>query len=333
MKPIPERRDIDAAHLPDEVLHAEAPVVLRGLVKSWPAAQAAQRGSAEIAHYLRAHWQGATVGMLIGPPEIEGRFFYNDTLDGFNFQREKGRLADVIDSLVKLAPLERAPALYVGSTTVETALPGFRAANDINLGQRSPLMSLWLGNKSRIAAHFDLPDNIACVVAGRRRFTLFPPEQLANLYIGPIDFTPAGQAVSMVDFHKPDFERYPRFAQALEEAQVAELGPGDALFIPSMWWHHIEALDSFNLLVNYWWRNTPEYMDSPMTTLMLAMLTLRELPAAQRKAWSAQFQHYIFDANEANFAHLPTSARYALNPLDADGARELRAQLLNRLKR
>ena len=333
MKPIAERSDIDAKHLPEEVLCANAPVVLRGLVKDWPAAQAALRSPAEIARYLRAHWEGATVGMLIGPPDIEGRFFYNETLDGFNFQREKGRLADVIDTLVKLAPLPQVPALYVGSTTVDTALPGFRAANDLAFGERDPLMSLWLGNRSRIAAHFDLPDNIACVVAGRRRFTLFPPEQLANLYIGPLDFTPAGQPVSLVDFHKPDFERYPRFARALESAQVAELGPGDALFIPSMWWHHIEALDSFNLLVNYWWRDAPEYMDSPMSTLMLALLTLRDLPAAQRKAWSGLFQHYIFEADEASLAHLPASARYALAPLDPDGARELRAQLLNRLKR
>ena len=90
------------------------------------------------------------------------------------------------------------------------------------------LASLWIGNRTRTAAHFDLPQNIACVISGRRRFTVFPIGQLPNLYVGPLDFTPAGQAISLVDFHAPDFERYPRFREALRHAQVAELEPGDA---------------------------------------------------------------------------------------------------------
>ena len=57
---------------------------------------------------------------------------------------------------------------------------------------------IWLGNRSEVSAHFDLSDNIACVVAGRRRFTLFPPDQVANLYVGPLDHTMAGQPASMV---------------------------------------------------------------------------------------------------------------------------------------
>src|SRR5690606_11713964 len=136
------------------------------------------------------------------------------------------------------------------------------------------LFSVWVGNRTRIAAHQDVPDNIACVAVGHRRFTVFPPEQLRNLYIGPLDLTPAGQAVSLVDFAAPDHARFPRFAEALRHAQVAELGPGDAIFIPSLWWHHVEGLDSFNVLLNYWWRRTPDYLDSPMNALMLALMSV-----------------------------------------------------------
>ena len=241
----------------------------------------------------------------------------------------------VLDTLLQLstAPAEASPSLYVGATTVDTCLPGFRAANDLNLGTRDALASLWLGNRSRIAAHFDAPDNLACVVAGRRRFTLFPPDQLANLYVGPLDFTPAGQAISLVDFHAPDFARFPRFATALEHGQVAELEAGDAIFIPSMWWHHIEALAPLNLLVNYWWSQAPEHMDSPMNALMLALLTMRDLPPAQRAAWANVFKHYVFEADGQTAAHIPPGARHALAPIDAAGARQLRAHLLNRLKR
>jgi hypothetical protein len=171
------------------------------------------------------------------------------------------------------------------------------------------------------------------VVAGRRRITLFPPQQLRNLYIGPLDLTPAGQPVSLVDFSAPDFNRFPRFAQALEHAQVAELDAGDALLIPSMWWHHIEALEGFNALVNYWWRQTPEWMDTPMNALMLALMTVRDLPADQRAIWRDVFEHYVFDPGEATDGHIPEPARGALAPLDAEAVRRLRARLLKRLNR
>jgi len=328
-----ERIGVDPRALPDDLLQSTEPVLLRGLVAHWPAAQAGARSGAEAAAYLRACWRDAKVGMLIGPPEIEGRFFYNDDLGGFNFRRETGRLDEVLQTLVQLASVPRPPALYVGSTTVDTCLPGFRADNDLGFGPREPLASVWLGNRSRIAAHFDVPDNLACVVAGRRRFTLFPPDEVDHLYVGPLDFTPAGQAISLVDFARPDFVRFPKFAQALEQAQVVELEPGDAVFIPSMWWHHVEALEAFNVLVNYWWRQSPDCMDSPMAALFLALMTVRDLPPAQRQAWQTLFAHYVFDADEQTSAHVPPHARRALAPMDDEITRRLRAELLRRLKR
>jgi hypothetical protein len=162
---------------------------------------------------------------------------------------------------------------------------------------------------------------------------LFPPEQLANLYIGPLDFTPAGQAISLVDLVNPDLQRFPKFAEAARHAQVAELGPGDALFIPSMWWHHIEALDSFNVLVNYWWRQSPAFMDSPIGALMYAIMTVRDLPKEQRDAWFNLFRHYVFEADDQTAAHIPAGARRSLSPMDADTARDIRARLLQRLNR
>jgi oxalate decarboxylase/phosphoglucose isomerase-like protein (cupin superfamily) len=71
--------------------------------------------------------------------------------------------------------------------------------------------------------------------------------------MGPAHPTPAGAPVSMVHVTAPDLERYPRYANALEIAVEAELGPGDAIFIPKDWFHHVEALERLNMLVNYWW--------------------------------------------------------------------------------
>jgi hypothetical protein len=271
--------------------------------------------------------------VTVGPPGVGGRIFYNHDLSDFNFRRENVPLGVVLKTLLKYATQDSPPTIYVASTTIDTWLPGFRAENDLALGVADPLASIWIGNRTRVPAHQDLPDNLACVVAGRRRFILFPPQQLSNLYIGPLDFNPGGQAVSLVDFDAPDFDRFPRFAEALKHAQVAELAPGDAVFIPSMWWHYIQALEGFNVLVNYWWRQSPAWMDSPMNTLMLALMTIRDLPSKEREIWEDVFRHYVFGASEATVEHIPESARRVLGPFDDEKARALRARLLQRLNR
>lgn len=324
---------LDPQSLPDAVLKSTQPLVLRALVASWPAVRAGLESAQAAAAYLRKFYRDATVGALLGAPDIGGRFFYNENLSGFNFRSVRLKLDTVLDEIERHRNDPKPPAIYVGSTTVDTCLPGFRAENDLDLGDRQPLASVWLGNRTRIAAHHDLPDNLACVVVGHRRFTLFPPSELGNLYVGPLDFTPAGQAISLVDFAQPDFAKFPKFADALRNAQIAELEPGDAVFIPSMWWHHIEALDSFNVLLNYWWRQSPAYMDSPMNALMLAIMSVRDLPEEQRKAWQNSFRHYVFEADGNTASHIPENARRVLAPLDDAAARELRARLIQKLNR
>jgi hypothetical protein len=323
----------DPRALSDEVLESTEPLVLRGLAADWPMVRASIESQAAATAYLRRFYKDANVVVMSGDPDIGGRFFYNDDLSGFNYRMHRTRLDSVLGDLTRFSADTNAPSTYVGSTAIDTALPGFRAENDFNFGGRQPVASIWIGNRTRIAAHHDLPDNLACVAAGHRRFTLFPPEQIANLYVGPLEFTPAGQPISLVDFANPDFERFPRFADALVTARVAELGPGDAILIPSMWWHHIESLDAFNVLVNYWWRQSPAHMDSPIGALMLALMTVRDLPPAQRTAWESLFRHYVFEADEKTAEHIPERARRSLGNLDAGLVRELRANVLARFNR
>jgi hypothetical protein len=334
VKAIREITGVGPRQLGDALLTSTEPLILRGLAAGWPLVKAGQASQRAASDYLRRHYRGEKVVAMLGAPDIGGRFFYNEDLSGFNFANVRTGLGGVLDELEAHREDQRPPAIYVGSTEVDLALPGLRAENDLDLGGRQPYVSIWLGNQTRIAAHYDLPDNIACVAAGRRRFTLFPPGQLSNLYIGPLDFTPAGQPISLVDLHRPDFERFPRFADALEQARSAELEAGDAIFIPSMWWHHVEALTPFNVLVNYWWRQSPAHMDTPTTTLMLALMTMRDLPPAQRAAWQEQFRHYVFDSDGSEAAHIiPPAARRVMAPLDDASARALRSQILNRMNR
>ncbi len=338
-EPIRELRGVTPSDLGDEVLRSTEPLVLRGLVAHWPAVQAGRNGTDSLARaasadtYLRRFYRDATVIAMLGNPGTGGRISYNEDLSGFNFTSLQARLDHVLMELAGHRGNPRPPAIYVGSTTVDTALPGYSVENALDLGARDALMSIWIGNQVRIPAHYDLPDNLACVTAGRRRFTLFPPSQLENLYVGPLDFTPAGQPISLVDLHQPDLERFPRFGEAMRHAQFAELEPGDAIFIPSMWWHHVEALECFNVLVNYWWRQSPAYMDTPVNALMLSLLSIRDLPPEQRRAWQDIFHHYVFEANEQTAAHIPASARGVLGTIDDNTARMLRAQLLKKINR
>ena len=313
-----------------EVLLSTQPLLLRGLVRHWPLVQAAQASDTAFCDYLRSFGADTRLSLWRGAPEIAGRFFYNADFSGFNFRHETLAFGALLDELLAGTP----DSLYLGSTDIDRCFPGLRQDNPLSeLIALDSMASLWLGNRIQVAAHFDLPDNLACVVAGRRRFTLFPPEQVANLYVGPLDLTPAGQPISLVDSSKPDFTRFPRYAEALKHAQVFELEAGDALFIPSTWWHGVEGLDDINGLVNFWWRQSPAFMDTPLNTLMLALLSLRDLPPAQRDAWRALFDHFVFDADEQTAAHIPEGARGVLAPLTDDRARALRAFLLNRLNR
>jgi hypothetical protein len=314
------------------------PVVLKGLVDDWKLVAAGREASEQAIAYLKTFDGGKTVGAYFGEPQIRGRFFYNEDVTGLNFETRRSPLEEVFGAIESHLHDDEPPSVYVGSATVDACLPGLRGENDLPFDDgmfagNAPLASIWIGNRSLASAHYDAPNNLACCAVGRRRYTLFPPEQIWNLYPGPLDPTPGGQAVSMVDFSNPDFEKYPRFRHAIEAAQVAKLEPGDALFYPSMWWHQVEALSPFNVMLNYWWNTSPRFMGTPMNVLKHALLSLRDRPEHERAAWKQVFDYYIFDSPERPREHLPEQARGDLDPLDELKARRLRAELLNKLNR
>lgn len=318
--------------IPEVLLESKNPVILKGLVANWPLVQAANNSPKKALSYLEKFSTEESWTVFKGEPEIDGRVFYNSEFNGFNFEVVGIPFKELIKDLLQSSTQASPPMIYVGSTMIDRWLPKFRSENDIDISHDA-LASIWMGNQSRIAAHYDFASNIACCAAGRRRFTLFPPDQLENLYVGPLDFTPAGQPISLVDFKNPDFEKFPKFKIALESAIEVELEPGDALLIPSMWWHHVEALEDFNVLVNYWWRNSPRYMGSPLNVLQHAVMGLRDLPPEQREVWQQLFKYYVFEPSEENFEHIPKQAKGVLNEMSEQMSRDIRNLLINRLKR
>ncbi len=163
----------------------------------------------------------------------------------------------------------------------------------------------WLSNQVTVAPHFDVPDNIACCISGKRKSTLFPPDQVSHLYVGPFDLTLAGQPINMVDINNPDHEKYPKFKEALKYAQVAELEPDDALYIPSLWWHNVESLDKFNMLLTFFHDATPLHYGSGFDCLLHGLVSIRNLPQAKKYPWKSFFDHYVFSEPDQSNTHIP----------------------------
>lgn len=271
--------------------------------------------------------------MFIGPPAIKGHFWYREDMRGLNFQNRIAHLRDLLDGLLEVKAMPEPPALYAGAIGIKEHLPGFEKQNATDVPDPSAVARIWIGNSVSVSTHFDLSENIAVLITGRRRFTFFPPEQVENLYVGPFDFTFAGPPVSMVDLHQPDLARFPRFAEALATAETADLEPGDAVYVPYMWWHHVQSLEPFNVLVNFWWDLMARpWQDSPFKALMHAIMSVRDLPDRERAIWRAWFEHYVFGAGHQAVAHLPPQARSVLGEMTPEVAAAIKSWLMDSLR-
>jgi hypothetical protein len=329
-----EWHDVDREKFRSEIAQLRRPAVLRGLAADWPAVRAGLQSPKALCEYLRAFDVGKPAPAFLGPPQIKGRFWYSENMRGLNYQQRLAPLSELLGTLLAMKDEAEPPSFYAGAVPVPEHFPRFADDNSTDIPGEKAVGRLWIGNRATVSTHFDTSENVAIVIGGRRRFTFFPPEQVRNLYVGPFDFTFAGPPVSMVDLNAPDLERYPRFAEALETAEYAELEPGDAVFVPYMWWHHVEALDPVNVLLNYWWDLTGRtWQGSPFKTLMHAIMSIRDLPERERDIWRVWFDHYVFGAGHEAVAHLPPQGRGALGEMSPQMAKIVKDYVIEDLKR
>lgn len=335
MIPIPERDTITPDVFCNEILPQGRPVVMRGLVRDWPIVQAGRVSSEVFCQYLKRFDRGHGIPTTYAAPSTGGRLFYNEDLSGFNFRVAPARLSGSLDYLLEHIDDDPPPALAVQSAVINQYLPGMQLENRLEPGFMPENINprLWLGNHITVAAHYDPSENLACCVAGSRRFTLFPPEEVVNLYVGPFEPTPAGAVISMVDFDHPDYEKHPRFRVAEEAAMVVDLEPGDVIYIPYLWWHHVRSLDKVNGLINYWWARADELHGEPQNAMYHAMMSIKSLPATHRNAWKTMFEHYVFEVNGQTGTHLPESRRGILDDMKPDALKRLKIALSRILSR
>jgi len=334
LREIPEMESsatLDPGAFTRDVAEQCQPMVLRGACNDWPVIGAARQSWGSLTDYLARFDSGVPGQAFIGEPEIAGRYFYRDDFEGFNFAREDLHLSDALERIAANAE-SGATTLYMGSLPADDHLPGFAEENQFPMLGESVRPRVWIGNASHVSCHFDTFENIACVVAGRRRFTLFPPDCIADLYVGPIDNTMAGQPVGLAVGSVPGDPRYPRFERVRDRALIVELEPGDALYLPKLWWHEVEATEQLNVLVNYWWDAFSTGPDAPYLTMLLAMIAVSERPPAERAAWRAFFDHYVFRPQGHPLAHLPEGNRGILGPLRPNNYGRIRAFVMQALR-
>lgn len=326
-------KDIDAKDFSLKEFNSSMPLVIRNIVSHWPLVQESKKSDDACLRYVMSYYNGAPIVSFLNSQSSTNSFSYSDDLSKLNFNKVSTTLDNIIKKLAAGLNQEQVETIYMGSTTLDYVLPEMAVDNHYDMANIEPLESIWIGNRTTVPAHYDIPDNLAFVCAGSRRFTLFPPEQLENLYIGPLDFTPAGQSISMVNIKNPNFNHHPKYLEAKKTALIADLSPGDGIYIPSLWWHQVESFGDVNVLINYWWRDTPAYHGLPQDALLHSILSIRDIPKGQKAHWKRIFDYYVFDSDEKSFEHIPSDKRGFLGSLDENMARRLRALLMSNLNR
>ncbi|WP_102797757.1 cupin-like domain-containing protein [Bowmanella denitrificans] len=334
-KAIAEYSSLSAEQFFNQLAPAQQPLIIRGFAQKWPLVISAQQGPQSFVNHLLKFYQGNKARMVVAPPSANKRFYYNEQMTDVNYLSGEERVDLFLGRLLELMDRAVYPAISMQNARLSEILPGLAEENRSDF---FPALEprLWVGNQGIVSTHYDGSDNLACVVTGRRRFILFPPEQTCHLYPGPLNFTPAGAPTSLVDVNNPDLERYPLFQHARDAAYSAELGPGDAIFIPMLWWHHVESLDKVNALMNYWWNGSsaPDAVSpSAIDSLNLALLAMRDLTPKQRNAWRCMFDHYLFKQGVDPCAYIPAQQQHILGKLSPDYIRAIKDYFIQKLQK
>lgn len=323
---------LDVATLRDILIPQARPVLFKGAINHWPAVLAAKSSVDVICHYIARCDNGKPTTVLSANANTNGDFFYSPDMYEFNFNRHEKPIGQALNDLMALQSHPHPPFTYIQSTPLDAYLPGFAAQNRLAVLPETVVPRIWISNETRAQTHNDYSYNLACVVAGKRRFTLFPPEQLKNLYIGPLDRTPSGRAISLASLEKPDFETFPRLREALKHGQVAEMEAGDVLYVPKFWWHHVQSLSRFNVLVNYWWEENLHAYENPHTMFLMGLMGLKNASDAEKSYWKSVFDHYIFQTDGDPVAHIPKRLQSALGAPTAQTRAELIKAIMSELK-
>jgi hypothetical protein len=226
---VDRRKGLTRRQFLDEYYAANRPVVLEDVCDDWPARQL---------------WSPEYLLEKVGHVEVEvmtGRGEGSDMRVNFDQQRAQMSFVDYVSRVVAT---EWSNTLYLVANnklmSEKTALPLWQ---DFTLDRRyfkadrsRRRTFLWFGPGGTITSlHHDVLNIMFHQLDGWKHFILISPmaTHLVGNTIG---------VFSDIDPLHPDLDRFPRFTE-VPQLQVT-VGPGDALFLPVGWWHHVTALET-----------------------------------------------------------------------------------------
>jgi len=307
---LPEVQRLDRPSAAEFAQRTSAPVILTGCLEDWP-----------LYRSLREHPSDAEkvacVGEAIGSVPISyntqagGQFGFDDNL----VQSWQTHLSTYEEfSRVLLASRERQSpdAIYLQGfenydwdtfsarvgpipyMTRKITRPGTVDPGAVAGRTKGPLV--WVGAGGQIVnLHIDPYKNFMSMLNGQKRVTLFPPAATHDLYVAPLDKQWANVIASRVQLTRWDRSAYPRVAQALKLGMKATLRAGEMLYVPPLWWHHVESSD-LNIMVNCWEDDIPELLlNVCLAGFMEAVVLFAGTSPTVRTAYRGMYYRYLFD--------------------------------------
>lgn len=316
----------------NEYLTPGKPVVIRGLVSQLPVVKAAKRSNDAFLEYLTAHYVGGRIRFMT--LANDAYYFYNEDYSGFNFERKIGSYEQFLNAIRDASPVNAPNRVSLQSAPLKDHFPNLLGEYQMPLFDSAIEPRIWLGSAGKINSHFDDANNIACVISGKRTFTIFPPEQIENLYLGSLQITPGGAPISLAKLHEYDQQKFPKMKEAIKYSLSIELYPGDAIFIPALWWHHVESHEGVNGLINYWQGGSIENPQelSGLDAILFGLISLSKLPESEKLAWKTMFDHIVMKS-EGQFDYVPDKIKGVLGEMNTASKQNIVNWLASKLNR
>lgn len=218
--PIPRIKSVTKEDFINNYYKKQNPVIIEDLAKDWPA-------------YKK--WNLDYIQSLAGDQIVP--LYNNEPTKGRQnsvVPAKKMKLQDYVE-LLKTQPTDLRMFFYNVLKKMPELTKDFKYP-DIGLKFFKKLPVMFFGGKgSKVLAHYDmdLADLVHFHFHGTKNVTLFAPEQAKYLYKVPFTV----HNLEIIDMDNPDFEKYPTLQ--LAEGMHAEMKHGEALYMPSGYWHYI----------------------------------------------------------------------------------------------